>query len=280
MARNLAKAGMDVRVWNRTAGKAQALSTAQAGLTAVDTPAEAACGADAVITMLFDADAVHNAMAGADGALAGMSTGAIWLQMSTVGVEGEARLAALAREHGAGYVDAPVLGTRAPAEQGALIVLASGPDEARHRCEVVLAPLSQRMLWLGAAGAGSRLKMVANSWVLALTTAMGEAIALAEGLDLDPQVFLELIEGHPTDSTYARTKASAMLRRDFPPSFPVLGALKDARLVERAMSGAGVESRVGQAVTAQFAAAVALGHGGDDMAAVYWAASSERGGTA
>lgn len=280
MAHNLAAAGMNVRVWNRTEAKAEALSSTHAGLTAVATPAEAASGADVVLTMLFDAEAVHSAMAGPDGGLEGMSSAAVWLQMSTVGIDGEARLAALASEGGATYVDAPVLGTRAPAEQGALIVLASGPELARFRCDEVLAPLSQRVLWLGPAGAGSRLKMVANSWVLALTAAMGEAIALAEALGLDPQVFLQLIDGHPTDSPYARTKAGAMLRRDFPPSFPVLGALKDAQLVGQAMSGAGVEARVGQAVAAQFAAAAAQGYGQNDMAAVYWAASTERGGVA
>jgi 3-hydroxyisobutyrate dehydrogenase len=282
MARNLARSGMDVRAWNRTAGTAQALATAVAGITAAETPADAATGADVVLTMLFDADAVHSAMTGSDGALETLPSGAIWLQMSTVGVDGEARLAALARERAASYVDAPVLGTRAPAEQGALIVLASGPDGLRERCDEVLAPLSQRVFWLGPAGAGSRLKMVANSWVLALTAAMGEAIALAEGLDVDPRVFLELIEGHPTDSPYARTKANAMLSREFPASFPVSGALKDARLVARAMTEAGVEARVGQAVAAQFAAAETLGHGQDDMAAVYWAAAAvanARGGS-
>jgi 3-hydroxyisobutyrate dehydrogenase len=282
MARNLARAGMDVRVWNRTAETAQALATAVPGITAASTPADAATGADVVLTMLFDADAVHTAMTGCDGALETLPIGAIWLQMSTVGVDGDARLAALAGERAASYVDAPVLGTRGPAEQGALIVLASGPDDLRERCDEVFSPLSQRVFWLGPAGAGSRLKMVANSWVLALTAAMGEAIALAEGLDVDPRVFLELIEGHPTDSPYARTKASAMLRRAFPASFPVSGALKDARLVARAMAGAGVEARVGQAVAAQFAAAEALGHGQDDMAAVYWAAAAvphARGGS-
>lgn len=281
MARNLARAGMDVRVWNRTAAKAEALATTEAGITAARTPAAASVDADVVLTMLFDADSVHGAMTGPEGALIAMPSGAIWLQMSTVGVDGEARLAALAQAHAASYIDAPVLGTRAPAEQGALIVLASGQDGLRHRCDDVLSPLSQRVVWLGPAGAGSRLKMVANSWVLALTAAMGEAIALAEGLDVDPRAFLQLIEGHATDSPYGRAKANAMLRRDFSASFPVSGALKDARLVGRAMSGAGVDARVGQAVTAQFTAAETLGHGQLDMAAVYWAAAANaRGGIA
>jgi 3-hydroxyisobutyrate dehydrogenase len=280
MAANLARADMEVRVWNRTRTKAEDLAATGPHLTAVASPAEAAAGADVVITMLFDAQAVGEAMTGSSGAFAGMSTSALWLQMSTVGVEGEAHLAELARLHGTTYIDAPVLGTRAPAEAGTLIVLASGPDEARLSCEEVFAPLSLRVLWLGQAGAGSRLKMVVNGWVLSLTAAMGEAVALAEGLGIDPRVFLDLIKGHPTDSPYGRAKAEAMLRREFPVSFPVHGALKDSRLVEAAMSFAGGHGLVNQAVVAQFAAADQMGYGLEDMAAVYFAARSVGGGSA
>jgi 3-hydroxyisobutyrate dehydrogenase len=272
MARNLARAGHEVRVWNRTADKAVALARDEVGITAPASVVEAVEGAEVVLTMLLDAAAVETALGDA---LQHTAPGVLWLQMSTVGVQGEARLADLARRHAARYIDAPVLGTRAPAERGELLVLASGPERDREQCQVLFAPLSRRVVWLGPAGQGSRLKMVANSWVLALTAAMGEAVALAQGLNLDPEVFLDLIENHPTDSPYARTKAAAMMRRDFPPSFPVRGALKDARLVAQAMRDAGVGARVGQAVHDQFAVAMQMGHGDEDMAAVYCAAAGD-----
>src|SRR5689334_22587005 len=128
MARNIAAAGLPVRVWNRSKDKAESL--AEVGAHIADSPAEAVDGADIVLTMLFDADAVFDVMEAAAGAL---TPGAVWVQASTVGVTGEQRLATLAEELGLVYVDAPVSGTKQPAEAGALTVLASGPDEVRER---------------------------------------------------------------------------------------------------------------------------------------------------
>jgi 3-hydroxyisobutyrate dehydrogenase len=132
MARNLLKHGIRVRAWNRTLEKAEPLAAAGAELSA--TPGEAAQGADTILTMLSDADAVMAAMNGRDGAVA---TGgeSLWLQMSTIGEDGTARCAELADARGLRFVDAPVLGTKQPAEEGALVVLASGPDELRDAAQ-------------------------------------------------------------------------------------------------------------------------------------------------
>ena len=119
MARNLLAAGMEVRVWNRTREKAEPL--ADDGAKVADIPAEAAEGAGLVLTMLADAETVEQAAGGEDGALPALSEDGVWLQMSTVGIEGHERLADLAEEHGVYYVDAPVLGTKEPAEQLSLI---------------------------------------------------------------------------------------------------------------------------------------------------------------
>lgn len=135
MARNLISAGMEVRAWNRSREKAEPL--AESGAKVADSPAEAAEGAGFVLTMLANADAVAEPVGGEDGALSALPDDGVWLQMSTVGLEGHERLARVAEEHDVAYVDAPVLGTRQPAEQGQLIVLASGPEEVRGRCEPV-----------------------------------------------------------------------------------------------------------------------------------------------
>ena len=193
MARNLLGAGMEVRVWNRSREKAEGL--AGDGATVASSPGEAVEGAGFVVTMLSDADVIEEVIGG--DALSGLQDGAIWLQMSTVGLEGNERLARLAGERGVAYVDAPVLGTKAPAERGQLIVLASGPEGLRPRAEAVFGPMASKVVWLGEAGAGSRLKLVVNNWITGLLGVLAETVALAEALDVDPTRFLEAIDGGP-----------------------------------------------------------------------------------
>jgi hypothetical protein len=164
MARNLARAGMQVRAWNRSLAKARPL--AEDGVVIAGTPAEAADGAGTVLTMLADTDAVLAAVDGDQGALSAPAPPGLWLQMSTIGESGTDRCAELARRHGIAFVDAPVLGTRQPAEEGKLVVLASGPRELREPLQPVFDAVGQRTMWVGEAGAGSRLKLVANCWVV------------------------------------------------------------------------------------------------------------------
>jgi 3-hydroxyisobutyrate dehydrogenase len=261
IARNLRAAGFDVHAWNRSPEKAEAL--ADAGIVPADAIADAADGADVVITMLSDGDAVE-AVAGE--ALEAMDD-AVLLQMSTIGIEATARLAERAAQAGVPFVDAPVLGTKAPAEQGKLIVLASGPEDVRERVDPIFAAIGAKTLWLGEAGRGSRLKLVINTWLLALTEGLAEAIALAEALDVDPQTFLDAIDGGPMGAPYANMKGKLMIERDFPPSFPLELALKDARLALAAAEQQGLRLGALAAIAEQMARAVEAGHGKDDMAA-------------
>ena len=149
MARNLARAGLETRAWNRTRERAEQL--ADAGITVADTLAEAVEGADCVITMLADGDGVREVMSGSDGALAAISTDAVWLQMSTIGIAATEQLAGLAAERGVAFVDAPVLGTKQPAEAGQLTVLASGPEASLNRCDPVFEAVGGRTIRLGEA---------------------------------------------------------------------------------------------------------------------------------
>jgi 3-hydroxyisobutyrate dehydrogenase len=220
--------------------------------------------------MLSDADAVAAVVD--DGSIfAGGDAPTVWLQMSTVGLTGTEHLATVAEKAGVPFVDAPVLGTKQPAEEGGLTVLASGPEELRDACEPVFDAIGSRTMWLGQAGQGTRLKLVVNSWVLALTTAAAEAVSLADGLGLDPKRFLDTIEGGPLDVAYAHLKGGAMIKREFPVAFPVDGAAKDARLIVDAGQAAGLELRVAEAVATQMEIAAKAGHGRDDMAAVLYA---------
>ncbi|MGZ4609919.1 MAG: NAD(P)-dependent oxidoreductase [Actinomycetes bacterium] len=266
IARNLAAAGFTVRAWNRSRAKADPLATD--GVTVVDSPGAAAHGADFLITLLFDVDSVLSV---APEALGALPRDGVWLQMSTVGVQGTRRLARLAAEHRVAFVDAPVLGTKTPAEPGTLVVLASGEEALRARCAPVFAAVGERTLWVDGETGASTLKLVVNNWVLALIEGLAESIALAEGGGLDPQLFLDAIKGGPTDTPYAQLKGSMIIDRRFAPSFALSGATKDAGLVLDLAAEAGVDLAVTEAVRRHMARAVEMGHGDEDMAATYYA---------
>lgn len=264
MARNIARAGMPLRVWNRTHDKAEPL--AEVGATVAATPAEAVRDADIVITVLFDADSVATVMQQAREAL---SPGTLWVQQSTVGVEGADRLGALAEELGVVYVDAPVLGTRKPAEDGALVVLASGPAEAAERLAPVFEAIGSRTSWLGPAGAGSRLKLAANAWVLVVVEGIAESLTLTRSLGLDPALFLDAVAGGAMDAPYVQLKGKSMLAGDFMPAFGLDGAAKDADLIVAAARANGAELAVVEAARDHIARALAAGHAGEDISATF-----------
>ncbi len=272
MARNLLKAGMDVRVWNRSREKAEPL--AQDGATVADTPTEAAEGADFLLTMLSEAGAIEESVQG--DVLRSLADGGVWIQTSTVGAEGNERLAALAREHGTPYVDAPVLGTKGPAEGGQLIVLSSGPEEVRAKCEPVFEAVGSKTVWLGEAGEGSRLKLVVNNWIVGLLGVLAETLTLARATGVDPNRFLETIEGGPLNAPYAQMKGGMMIEADYPPSFSAKLARKDVGLVLDAAAAEDLRLTISEAVAARFDEAIEAGHGEEDMAAIHEAVKPGR----
>ncbi len=258
MARNLVRAGFAVTVWNRTAERARPL--ADDGATVAGDPVAAVAGADVVLTMLFDADAVAEVM---ERVLPACAPGTVWVQSSTIGIEVTQGLAGLAARRGVEFVDAPVLGTRQPAEQGTLTVLAAAPEQLRERVTPVLDAIGARTVWVGERpGDGHRLKLTANAWVLSITAATAQSIALAERLGLDPRRFLEVISGGPTDSAYAQLKGANMITGELAPAFTLDGAVKDAGLILAEIRAAGVDDRLMSAVHAQLSAAAEAGHAG------------------
>ncbi|GAA3010086.1 3-hydroxyisobutyrate dehydrogenase [Actinokineospora diospyrosa] len=266
VARNLARAGFEVRVWNRTREKAEELLSA--GVTVAASPNAAVKGAHIVLTVLKDAPAVRDTI---EAAAPELAADVVWAQLSTVGEDIDG-LAAWAAERGIAFVDAPVQGTRQPAEQGQLVVLAAGPEPVRAVLAPVFDTIGRTTVWVATeAGAASRLKLVLNTWVLALTSGVAEALALAKGLGVDPARFVEVVSGGPMDSGYFQGKSAAIRSGDFTPAFTVDNAEKDARLVLAAADRAGVRVDAVRAAADRFARATALGHGGEDMAATYFA---------
>ena len=270
MARNMLKAGIPLRVWNRTRNRAEPL--AAEGAAVCSDPADAVRGADIIVTMLSDGPAVFEAMTTAG---PGLTPGQIWVQAATVGLAWLDELAELARDRALVLIDAPVLGTRKPAEEGQLTVLAGGPDGAsdsvRERVRPVFDAVGRTTVWLDEVGAATRLKLVANSWITALNVAVGETVALAEALDVAPEAFLEAVRGGLADSPYLHLKARAIIDDDYTPSFSVALAGKDARLIKEAGESAGLRMHVATAAAERFARAAESGHAEDDMAAAYFA---------
>ena len=263
MARNIQKAGLEVRAWNRTRERAEPL--ADDGITVVESPAEAVEGADAIVTILSDGDAVLDV---AGQALPAAGHGAIWLQMSTIGHEATDGCIAAADQAGMLFVDAPVIGTKRPAEEGKLVVLASGPDDVREQVQPIFDAVGQRTMWVGDAGQGSRLKVAVNVWIVALVEGVAETFALAEGMGLDPKLVLEAVGGGPLDLPYLQTKGAMMLERRFEPSFRLDLAAKDARLAAQAAEEAGLDLPLVATIAARLAAG-SEEHGDKDMAATY-----------
>jgi 3-hydroxyisobutyrate dehydrogenase len=266
MARNLADAGLEVRVWNRSADKARAVE----GASAFESPAEAVEGADFLLTMLSDGEAVEEVVS--DGVLSG---GAAWLQMSTVGVAAHERLARLAADSGTPFVDAPVVGTKQPAEKGELTILASGPREVRDRAEPIFEAVGARTVELGDAGEGTRLKLVINSWLVLLLEGLAETIAFSESIGVDPERFLETIDGGPTGPAYAQLKGKMMIARKFDPAFSLALARKDARLVLEAAERHGFDAALVEVVARKMDEAIDAGHGDEDMAATFLASAPD-----
>jgi 3-hydroxyisobutyrate dehydrogenase len=272
MAANLARAGLRVQAWNRTASRAAALIPD--GATVGTSPAAAAEGAGIVITMLADGPATEQAATGPDGFLAA-AAGAIWVQMATIGNDWTARLAASATRHGVTFVDAPVSGSQGPAEAGQLIILASGPARVHDELAPVFAALGRAAVWLGPAGNGTRAKLVLNSWLADITETTAETLSFARRLGLDPAVIVDLLEQTPLGSPYAIQKARTMLAGDFTPAFALKHALKDAELAADAAHQAGAELTVTTALLPRWRQAAASGHADDDLASIYATATGQ-----
>jgi 3-hydroxyisobutyrate dehydrogenase len=274
IARNLAQAGFDVRAWNRSREKAEPLGDDGAQVT--DTPAEAAHRATVVLTILADGDAVIGCMEGTDGVLrAEFGDRTIWLQMSTIGERATERCAELARDHSLEFVDAPVLGTKQPAEEGKLVIMASGPDQVRERLEPLFDAIGQRTMWVGEAGDGTRLKIATNTWIVAVVEGGAETFALAEGMGLDPQLVLDAIAGGPLDLPYLRMKGKAIMERDFEPSFRLALAAKDASLAEEAAERHGLDLPLLSTIRRRLEQG-ASEHGDRDMSATYLTSAPDR----
>ncbi|MBA8989857.1 3-hydroxyisobutyrate dehydrogenase [Curtobacterium pusillum] len=264
VAGSLLREGHEVTVWNRSIDKAAPLG--ERGAVVAPDPAAAVADAEVVLLTLFDTDAVVDVLEAAAGEA---PAEAIWVQCSTIGVAGTETVVQLAGKYGITLVEAMMLGTKAPAEQGTLTMLAAGPADVLDRIDPVLDAIGAKTVRAGdQVGAGTALKLAANAWIASLTAATGQSLAVAKSLGLDPALFLEAIDGSASDSAYAHTKGKAIIDGAFPAQFALDGLRKDIELITDAARSAGVSTVLLDALGRVYADASAAGHGGDDIAAV------------
>ena len=262
MARNLLAAGLRTTVWDRSPQTTGPL--AEAGASVAPSAADAVAGVEVVITMLPTAAAVQSVMFG-DGVAQRLPDRAVWAQMGTIGVEPTTGLADRLGQlrPDALFVDAPVSGSKGPAETGQLLVLASGPPEAEPVLAPVFAAVGRKTTWLGAAGQGSRMKLVVNSYLCFLVEGVAESLELAARLGIDPSALDAVIEGGPLDAPLADAKLHKMASGDFAPEFPLEWALKDVDLALAAAEGTRLPLL--EALSRQWRTAVEAGHGREDI---------------
>ena len=233
MATSALRAGIPTMVWNRERGATRDL--ADLGAEVAESAADAARRAAIVVTMVTDTDAVMS-IARDQGMLAALAPGSIWVQMSTIGVAGIERVAAVVdgERPDVMFVDAPVSGSKDPAAQGQLTIFASGPDEARSRLAPLFDALGQRTVWVGPVGAGSRLKVVNNTWLAFANQAVAASVALARRLGLETDTVVDALGGGPLVSPWQAAKLQRIAQGEFSAQFALLLALKDVHLALQA----------------------------------------------
>lgn len=265
MAGTALRAGLPTVVWNRRPEVAERF--AEQGAEVAHSVAEAVGRADVVITMVTNADAVTS-LAIEHGMLEALPSGATWAQMSTIGVAGTEHVASLLshRRPDAYFVDAPVSGSKAPAEQGTLLIFASGPEEARPRVAPVFEVIGQRTVWLGPAGSGSRMKLVNNVLLAFTSEGVANSLGLARRLGLDTDLVLEAFDGSPLVSPWESGKFRRIANGEYSAEFALSLALKDVQL---ALTEGGADRfRVLAALAEEWDALVDGGFGHEDLTVV------------
>lgn len=263
MAARLLDAGHTLTVWNRTPGRAAALL--EGGATEAGSPAEAATGADVVVTMLSDPAAVDEVLFGAKGVADGLGRAATVMEMSTIGPDAVCAIAARLPE-GVGLLDAPVLGSVPQATEGTLKIFVGGDEATVARCRPLLEAMGTPT-HLGPLGSGAAMKLVANSTLGALMCGLAEALALADALGLEEHAVLDVLAESPIGAT-VRSKRELIERGEYPANFKLALAAKDLGLVSDAAGAAGLELRLAPGARAWLMEATEAGLGDLDYSAV------------
>ncbi|MBT9431865.1 NAD(P)-dependent oxidoreductase [Candidatus Sodalis endolongispinus] len=266
-AANVLKSGLATRVWNRTRSRGEDL--ADAGAIVRASPAEAVREADVVLTMLPDGPTTRTVLLGSEGALAAMKPHAVLAQMGTLGVKGTEELIAAVRQarDDIVFIDAPVSGTKTPAENAQVLVLAIGDRQAAAAVEPVFAAIAKGTRWLGPAGAGSRMKLVVNAWLITMMQGIAESTQLAATLGFSPDDLWDVLEGGPLAAPYVKGKLDMIKQDNYCPQMALIWGLKDARQALKAADSRNLPGL--QRISDVWQQAVDAGHGESDISVIY-----------
>lgn len=264
MVRNLVKAGFDVTVYNRTTTKAQTLKV-ETGVRVVTSPAELTANADIIITMVSDDAALKAIYQSPDGILAGkIPANLLAIDMSTVSPDTTKELAALCREKGIAYLDAPVSGSVKPATDGQLVIMAGGRQEDFETAKPVFDCLGKAAHLMGENGSGNYAKLAINTFLGITLQGLAEAVVFARKNGIDAESLLPLINNGPIGSVITKLKSPNFLKNDFKPAFALHLLTKDIGLAKEQ----GLNSPLGNALADSLQVAMKKGFGDEDMSAI------------
>src|SRR3954447_15330181 len=251
MAANVARAGFELTVWNRTREKAEAVADAT-GAELAATPSQAASGADAVITMVVDSPQVEAVLLGDNGAASSLGDGALVIDMSTIAPGASRDLAERLRQSGVGFLDAPVSGSSPKAEDGTLTIMVGGSEQDFERAKPLLDSMGELIVHVGPQGHGSLVKLLNNTLAAVNAAALGEAITAARKAGLDMDALVCVVAASSGNSTMLQIKSKPMIEHDFEPLFRLDHMLKDLRLCLETIGELGTQAPVAEAACALY----------------------------
>ena len=267
MALNLQGAGHTLTVYNRTQNKGDALVAA--GATRADSPAEAAKNVDILLTMLAHPEAVEEAALGQNGFLGVMNKGALWVDSSTVHPTFSRRMAKAAAVRGVRFLDAPVAGTKAPAENAELVFFVGGDAADLKEASPLFDAMGKKTVHVGEHGMGTSLKLVVNMMLATSMLAFAEGVVFGQTLGLSEETLFNALIGGPLVPAYLGIKRQSLERDDYEASFPLKWLQKDMQMVANAAYDVGAAMPVANLTKELYQMAVQAGHGDEDFGAIY-----------
>lgn len=267
MAANVARAGFELAVWNRTREKAERVAEAT-GAEVGESPAETCRGADAVITMVVDSPEVEEVLFGERGALERLPSRALVIDMSTIAPKAAISIGRRLGESGIGFLDAPVSGSSPKAEDGTLTIMVGGSEEDFERARPLLESMGELIVRCGPQSHGQMVKLLNNTLAATNAAVLAEAVNVAKLAELDLDALVRVVGASSGNSTMLQIKAGPMIEGNFEPLFKLDHMLKDVRHCVNAAHELGASTPVSDAAKALYDAASGLGHGNEDFAAV------------
>jgi 3-hydroxyisobutyrate dehydrogenase-like beta-hydroxyacid dehydrogenase len=268
MAANLQRNGFAVTAWTRTAGKAQAWADEHEGARAAATPADAAAGADLVISMVVDGAQVEAVLLGEHGAATSAAEQTLFIDMSTIAPADARRIGEALNQRGHAFLDAPVTGSSPKAESGTLTIMAGGDEAAFARAQPAFAAMGETIVHVGELGHGQIIKLINNAVSAANAATLAQALVMGAGTGVDLGALIEILGAGSASSTMVTLKAEPMRQHAYDTLFKTDHMLKDVRLCLEEAQAAGVPFPAANAARDALVAAVGRGYGEADFASI------------